>query len=347
MPRGPADRGLFPPQDALTVTALACDRPTDDRKYPLSRFSVRDVTARARDLGLTWSYSTVWRHLDRDALRPWRYQQWLFPRDPLLYEKATPILELYHGRWAGVPLRATDLVLCADEMTGLQALSRCHRSLAPAPRTADPLPGRPGRDEDRRARVECEYTRQGTVCYQAFLNVPTGQVYGETVLTNGMETFEQSLGHCLAQPQFQATERVFLVVDNGSAHHPATSPARIQQAHPQVNVIHLPVHSSWLNQMELYFSIVQRKALTPRDFPSKDALRERLAQFEAYYNERAQPFRWGYTREHLEAYLRRLALKESRYAEAVARLEGERAAGLVADLGAPLAAQTTLQCLTN
>jgi transposase len=298
------------------VKALACDRPTDDHRRPLSRFSVFDVCERAWDLGLTLSYSTVWRRLHEDALRPWLFQQWLFPRDPLLLEKATPVLELYHRRWEGQPLGPRDVVLSADEMSGLQALSRIHPALPTAPPGGAPLPGRPGRSVDRRTRVEFEYERHGTVCYQAFLNVFTGKVYGAVHDRNDIETFERTLGHCLAQPHYAAAERVFLIVDNGSSHHPSTSPARIQAQYPQVTTVHLPTHSSWLNQIELYFSILHRKALTPCDFPSVAALRERLYGFQHVYNQRAEPFRWQYTRTHLEAYMERLALHEERFAEA-------------------------------
>jgi hypothetical protein len=306
------------------VKALACERPTDDFRRPLSRFSVFDVCQLAWDLGLTLSYSTIWRTLHADALRPWLQQQWLFPRDPLLLEKATPILELYHGRWDGQPLGPRDVVLCADEMTGLQALSRLHPPVPNTAATQSPLPGRPRRPEDRRGRVEFEYKRNGTLCYQAFLNVFTGQVYGETPTRNGIVPFEQALGNCLDLPAHRDAERVFLITDNGSAHHPKTSPARIAAQYPQVQVIHLPVHSSWLNQIELYFSILHRKALSPPDFPSVAALERRIFAFQHAYNLRAEPFRWEYGRADLEAYIERLALHETQFTEAAALIQERR-----------------------
>lgn len=336
MPRGPAGRGLFPPEETVVLKALACERPTDDRRYPLSRFSVFDVCLRAWDLGLTASYPTIWRRLHEDALRPWLHQQWLFPRDPRLLERATPVLGLYHRQWDGLSLGPRDVVLSADEMSGLQALSRIHAPVPPAEHSAPPLPGRPRRRPDLRTRVEFEYERHGTVCYQAFLNVFTGKVYGEVHASNGIETFERSLGHCLQGALCQDAERVFLIVDNGSAHHPRTSPERIQAQYPQVKVVHLPTHSSWLNQIELYFSIVHRKALTPADFPSVAALEARLYQFQYTYNQRAEPFRWQYTREHLEAYIERLALHEERFTEAAALIQERRAGVALPDY-----------CLTN
>lgn len=326
MPRGPDGPGLFPPEDTILVKAIACERPVNEKRRALSRLSVYDVCLEAWALGNTMSYSTVWRRLHEDALRPWLFQQWLFPRDPRLLEKATPILDLYHGKWDGQPLGPRDLVLSADEMTGLQALSRIHISQSPALAEQPPLPGRPKRREDRRARVEFEYERHGTLCYQAFLNVFTGRVYGEAHASNGIETFESSLRNCLAQPQYQDIERIFLIVDNGSAHHPSTSPTRIKIQDPRVTTVHLPTHSSWLNQIELYFSILHRKALTPSDFPSVDALRERIFRFQILYNQRAEPFSWQYTRDHLEAYIERLALHEERFAETANLLQARREA---------------------
>ena len=167
MPHGPEDRGLFPPEATSLVKALACERPTDQERRPLARFSVMDVCLRAWNLGLTLSYSTIWRRLAEACLRPWLQQQWLFPRDPRFLEKATPVLELYHRRWQGDPLGPGDVVLCGDEMTNLQALSRLHRGTPPAP--------------GRRARWEFEYERHGTLCYLtsfASSDIIAGNVHG-------------------------------------------------------------------------------------------------------------------------------------------------------------------------
>jgi hypothetical protein len=101
-----------------------------------------------------------------------------------------------------------------------------------------------------------------------FFDVFSGRVYGETSPKTGIEPFEAALGRCLAQPRYQDAERLFLIVDNGSSHHPSTSPDRLRHQFPNLTTVHLPVHSSWLNQIEIYFSIVHRKALSPRDFPS-------------------------------------------------------------------------------
>lgn len=292
------------------MKALACERPTDGERRPLSRFSVFDVCERAWELGLNPSYSTVWRWLQQDALRPWLQEQWLFPRDPRFLEKATPVLELYHRRWQGQPLGPRDVVLCGDEMTNLQALERHHRGLPPAP--------------GRRGRYEFEYERHGTVCYLAFLEVFTGWVYGEVTERNGIAPFEAALGRYLQQERLATAERVFLIVDNGGAHHPNTSPARLRQQFPQLEVVHLPTHASWLNQIEIYFSIVRRKALTPLNFPSKAALQERLGSFQGHYNRRATPFTWNYTQEQLAQRLEKFAAHEAEYARAQELLQTQR-----------------------
>ena len=321
-PRGPAGRGLFPPEETTLVKALACERPTDGERRPLSRFSVCDVWERAWDVGLRLSYSTVRRRLHEDALRPWLQEQWLFPRDPRFLERATPVLDLYHRRWEGEPLGPRDVVLCADEMTNLQALERLHRGLPPAP--------------GRRARYEFEYQRHGTLCYLAFLEVFTGRVYGEITEQNGIDPFEAALGRCLQQDYLTEAERVFLIVDNGCAHHPSTSPARLQAQFPQAQVVHLPTHASWLNQIEIYFSIVRRKALTPADFPSKAALRERLGNFQCRYNRQPRPFAWNYTKDQLARHLEQFAEREAEWTHTQELLEIHRSAEAYAP-----------HCLTN
>lgn len=288
------------------------------RYVPLSRFSVTDVCERAFELGLAMSYSTVWRRLDLHALQPWFHEQWLFPRDPDLVEKASPILDLYRGYWQDEPLAPTDCVLCGDEMTGLQAVSRIHRGIPPAP--------------GRRARCEFEYDRHGTLCYTAFLDTRSGWVYGRTSKRSGIEPFETALSHCLTQPRMEPFRRVFLIMDNGSAHHPSTAPRRLIEQFPQVVPVHLPVHSSWLNQVEIYFSILIRKALTPRDFASVDLLAQHILRFEGYYNEGAQPFNWRFSRRDLEAYVERLARHEQIFVGAAEALEQRRRDGAPASV---------------
>jgi hypothetical protein len=143
---------------------------------PLSRQSLADVTARACTvLGTPISRSTVWRILDTDAIKPWRYKYWIFPRDPHFADKAGPILDLYAGRWQGEPLGPKDHILSADEKTSIQARRRCHPALPPAP--------------GRAAYMENEYERMGALQYLAAWDVRRGYVMGRCEATTGIEPF--------------------------------------------------------------------------------------------------------------------------------------------------------------
>ena len=103
---------------------------------------------------------------------------------------------------------------------------------------------------------------------------------------------------------------MFWIVDNGSSHAGQRSIDRLENAYPNARLIHLPIHASWLNQIELYFLIVQRKALTPNDFATLDALRERLLRFGDHYRQVAKPFEWTFTRTDLERMLARIDAHE-------------------------------------
>jgi len=234
----------------------------------------------------------LWRWLHQDAIRPWFYRCWLFPRDPQFSQKAGPVLDLYQGQWQGQPLGAKDYVLSADEKSQLQALGR------PAP-TLAPIAGQVG-------RYEYEYIRGGTIAYLAALDVFSGQVFGRIDTTTGIEPFNKLVHLVMQREPFASAHRVFWIVDNGPSHHPNTFPARLQAMYPNAIAVMLPFHASWLNQIELYFSILQRKALTPNDLATLQALAERILGFQSYYCRTAKPFRWNFTRHDLEKRTKRL-----------------------------------------
>src|SRR6266700_3057942 len=102
------------------------------------------------------------------------------------------------------------------------------------------------------------------------------------------------------------SRRVFWIVDNGSGHRGQRAVARLQSRYPRLVLVHGPVHASWLNQIEIYFSIVQRKVLTPNDFSSLEAIAERLLEFQSYYESIAKPFEWKFTRQDLAQLLSKL-----------------------------------------
>lgn len=270
---------------------IACELPAQ-RGVPLSRFSLSDLKKEVEQSPLISSISTatIWRILTQDAIRPWYHRSWVFPRDPLFLEKALPVLDLYQGLWQGQPLPEGVFVLCADEKTQLQALKRSHPSRPPKPGAL--------------MQVEYEYSRGGTVAYLAALDVFSGQVLGRVEPTSGIEPFSRLVDQVMTQKPYACAARVFWVVDNGSSHHPSTFPARLREAYPNAEAVHLPKHASWLNQIELYFSILQRKALTPKEFEDLEALIQRLLAFQERYNRTARPFHWKFTREDMEERLR-------------------------------------------
>lgn len=283
----------FPPRLVVQVKALACELP-HRRGLPLSRFSVEDI--RQEVLSQGWvaqiSGATIWRWLSRDALCPWRYRSWIFPRDPLFVEKAGPILDLYQGLWAGQPLRPDEYVLSADEKTSIQARRRKHATLPPAP-------GQP-------AYVEHEYERAGACVYLAAWDVRRAKVFGRCEAKNGIAPFGQLVADVMGQEPYRSARRVFWIMDNGSAHRGVKAMTRLRAKWPSIVVVHTPIHASWLNQVEIYFSIVQRKVLTPNDFASLAQLRAALLAFQQRYEKCAAPFRWTFNRSDLVALMARL-----------------------------------------
>ena len=254
----------------------------------------------ARQSGLVAriSDSTVWRWLHEDAIRPWQHRCWIFPRDPHFQAKAGRILDLYARTWQGKPLREDEFVVSTDEKTSIQARVRIHPS----------LPTQPGKT----MRVEHEYARGGAWAYLAALDVHRAKVFGRCEATTGIAPFARLVEQVMRQSPYKQARRVFWVMDNGSSHRGDASVQRLIQAHPRLVPVHGPVHASWLNQIEIYFSIVQRKALTPNDFTCREAVAERLENFERYFESIAQPFEWKFTRADLNALIARM---RSRYAE--------------------------------
>ena len=219
-------------------------------------------------LGTPISRSTVWRILDTDAIKPWRYQYGIFPRDPHFADKAGPILELYAGLWQGEPLGPKDHILSADEKTSIQARRRCHPSLPPAP--------------GRAASIENAYERGGALQYLAAWDVRRWHVMGRCALTTGIEPFGRVVKQVLAEEPYRSGERLLWIMDNGSSHRGDTSKKQLSHVDSRIILVHTPVHASWLNQVEIYFAIIQRQVLTPNDFADLEALRLRLALYEEF-----------------------------------------------------------------
>lgn len=152
-------------------------------------------------------------------------------------------------------------------------------------------------------KVEHEYKRCGAWAYLAALDVHRAKLFGRCEQKSGIAPFDRLVAHVMTQPPYDEARRVFWIVDNGSAHRGPRCIARLQERYPKLVLVHGPIHASWLNQIEIYFSVLQRKALTPNDFPSLEALEERLLGFQYHYEQLAKPFKWKFTRRDLNALL--------------------------------------------
>jgi len=156
------------------------------------------------------------------------------------------VLDLYHGLWKREELTDNDVVICIDEKTGIGARYR-HQS-----------PPRPGSS----LRSEHEYKRHGGCNYQNALIVGTGEVYGHYVASNTRANFERLVKNLMKHPIYQYADRMFWVTDNGKANHPNTFPRWAKKQYNNVKCLHLSVRASWLNQIELYFSILTLKSVS-------------------------------------------------------------------------------------
>ncbi len=291
--RGAGGWPAFPPSVVVQVKALACELPYR-LGLPLSRFSLTDIRREVVAQGIVADVSgaTLWRWLSADALRPWRHRSWIFPRDPQFAEKAGPILDLYGRIWEGKKLGPTEFVISADEKTSIQARQRKHLPLPPAP-------GIP-------MRVEHEYSRRGAWAYLAAWDVHQGRLFGRCEIKNGIGPTDRLVGDVMAQEPYKSAHRVFWIMDNCSSHRGQKAAQRFKTKWPNTVLIHTPVHASWLNQIEIYFSILQRKALTPNDFSCLTEAEERILGFQSYYQQIAKPFEWTFTRKDLQALLQKI-----------------------------------------
>ncbi|MFI1415163.1 IS630 family transposase [Streptomyces sp. NPDC020707] len=284
---------VFTALQVAEVKALACQLPAETGT-PLSRWScpelAREVTARA--ITTPVSASTVRRWLKDDALKPWQYQSWIFIRDPDFRTKASRIMDLYARTWGGVPLSEDEYVISADEKTSIQARCRCHPTLAPG--------------RARAMRVNHTYGRGGALAYLAAYDVHRARVFGHTEPTTGIVPFMNLVTQVMSQEPYASAKRVFWIVDNGSSHRGQAAIDRLTKAFPNAAMVHTPVHASWTNQIEIFFSIVQRKVVSSNDFTDLAEIRDRLRAFEDRYNATAQPFQWKFTTTDLDDLLARL-----------------------------------------
>ncbi len=270
----------------MEVKALACQLPCD-RNLPLSRISHADIAREVINNGIVASISgaTIWRWLNADAIKPWQYRSWIFPREPNFCEKASRVLDLYQGIWNNKHLGPNDYVISADEKTSIQARNRNGRHLPPAPGQCQ--------------RIEFEYERAGAVAYMAGWDVQQAKVFGICTKSTGIKSYHRLVDLVMQQEPYRSANRVFWITDNGSSHRGKASIARMTQWYKNAIQVHTPVHASWLNQIEIYFSVVQRKVLSPNNFPDLTTVEQRLMDFQTYYKQIAKPFKWKFTKKDL------------------------------------------------
>jgi DDE superfamily endonuclease len=248
------------------------------------------------------SRTTVWEILDADAIKPWQYEHWIFPRAPDFFAKAAVVLDLYQGYWQDERLEPFDRVISSDEKTSIQARVRTRDTLGPGP--------------GRRRRVEHEYERGGALQYLAAWDVQRGRVMGRCEAKTGIEPFGRLVEQVMEDAEYRCPggrrdvrSQVFWVVDNGSSHRGEAAARRLGGAYANATLVHTPVHASWLNQVEIYFSLLQRKVLTPNDSADLRELELRIKLYEELTNRQAQPFDWRFTKYDLFDLLQRLARK--------------------------------------
>jgi transposase len=279
------------------VVALACQLPAVTG-VPLSRWTGPELLAEVTRAGAggELSVSSVLRILAGHPVKPWQYQSWISPRAPDFAAKATVILDLYQGFYQGKRLRPGDRILSVDAKPSIQARGRCR----PA------TPARPGKP----VRVEHEYVRHGALALLAALDVRTGKVSAATAATTGIVPFMDLMGQVMSQPPYKNAPRVFVIVDNGSDHRGQAAVRRLRDAWPNAVMIRTPVHASWLNQAEIFFSVIQKKVISPNDFASLDELAGTLLAFVDRYNQTARPFNWKFTAADLARLLDRISAHE-------------------------------------
>lgn len=271
----PVGSRFSPPAVAAHVVKLACERP-DVAGRSLSQWDCLEIARQLVLDGLVESIGreTVRRILSENKLKPWRFKMWLsskVPRDAAFAARIQALCDLYTR-----PLAAHELVLSLDEKTSLQ----------PRPRTAPTRPTGPCLP----TQVEHEYRRAGALNLIAAFDTRSGKVYGITAPRKRQVEFIILLEKLDAEIPGTVT-RVYFVLDNVSMHKGKLVQAWLKK-HPRFELHLTPVHCSWLNQIEQWFSILQRKRFQIVDFESKEHLAARLAAFIMEWNQFAHPFKW-------------------------------------------------------
>ena len=266
----------FGHDERLKMAAIATSaRDPDD---PVSTWTCVEVTEALRAEGLDISVSQVWRILDAMDIDLSKVRGWINRRDdPDFWTRVRDVCGLY----LSPPVNA--IVLSLDEKTGIQAKERIRKD----------QPARPGQPRRR----EFEYKRHGIAKLMAALDVNTGQVLADTVERNDAVTFIAFLETIEANTD--PTKQIHAIMDNGSSHIAKLTKAWFE-THPRWHAHYTPKHASWVNQVELFFSILQRKVIRNGSFPTQADLIDKMMRFITTYDQTAKPFAWTYAADPLK-----------------------------------------------
>jgi transposase len=284
---------VFPPEVKTQATAIACSLPKEQGQR-LSRWSLAEIATRLVVLGLVSGIatSTLSRWFAADKLKPWRYHNWQHILDPQAFlERARPVLRLYEQ--AVALLKQGIWVVCVDEKTSIQA--RQPEQLPQPAQGGHPM------------HVSPRYKRQGALHLFAGLSVADGLKYGQTFARKRFVDFQTFLlTTIIPEALHRGVHTVKLIMDNGTTHAPKQLQAWLDTQVTAngwaltIEVIWLPPNASWLDQIEIWFSVLQRKLLQPNYFDSLAELTQAILEFIKCQNQSPKPIRWTYTVEKLE-----------------------------------------------
>ena len=261
----------------MHLIKLACEMP-DQAGRSLSLWSCAELARTLRRDGVvdTISPQTVQRILASYKLKPWRVHHWLSDKTPLDETFRATVVHLC-GLYTR-PLGPHERVLSTDEKTSIQ----------PRPRSAPNRPAQPGGVP---VRVEHEYTRAGALNLLAAFDTRTGEVIGVCRKRKRQIEFIELL-EAIDHETPSSITVIHLICDNVSTHHGKLVRAWLAH-HPRFRLQFTPVHCSWMNQVEQWFSVLQGKRLVVSNFASLDDLEAKILSFIDEWNEQAHPFAWS------------------------------------------------------